>query len=287
MHEDGYKADKATLYVVATPIGNLRDLSLRALDILGSVDVIAAEDTRVTAKLLSHYGISKKLVSLREHNEKRSIETITEILAKGHSVALVSDAGTPAVSDPGAVLVAGIREAGYKVIPIPGANAAIAALSAAGITAPHFLFFGFPASQAGLRRKELEAVKGLTYPIIFYESPHRIGATLEDMQKIFGGDRKITLARELTKVFETMHRCSLDEMLIWIQADANQTRGEFVLIVNGAEAAQDSSEAEVRRVLGLLMSKLSVAQAVKLAHEITCEKKNKIYEIALGLKKKE
>ena len=287
MHEDGYKADKATLYVVATPIGNLRDLSLRALDILGSVDVIAAEDTRVTAKLLSHYGISKKLVSLREHNEKRSIETITEILAKGHSVALVSDAGTPAVSDPGAVLVAGIREAGYKVIPIPGANAAIAALSAAGITAPHFLFFGFPASQAGLRRKELEAVKGLTYPIIFYESPHRIGATLGDMQKIFGGDRKITLARELTKVFETMHRCSLDEMLIWIQADANQTRGEFVLIVNGAEAAQDSSEAEVRRVLGLLMPELNVTHAVKLTHEITGEKKNKVYEIALALKENE
>ena len=262
----------------------MRDISLRALDILGSVDVIAAEDTRVSAKLLSYYGISKRLVSLREHNEKTSIENVAAMLASGNSVALISDAGTPGVSDPGAILVAGIKEAGYKVVPIPGANAAIAALSAAGISAAHFLFFGFLASQAGPRRKELETLKNHTSPVIFYESPHRIIAVLEDMQQIFGGDREITLARELTKVFETLHRCSLDEMLNWIKADSNQTRGEFVLIVNGAEAEHDNSEDEIRRVLGLLMPDLSVAQAVRLTHEITSEKKNKVYDIALTMK---
>lgn len=262
----------------------MRDLSLRALDILGSADVVAAEDTRVSAKLLSHYGISKKLISLHQHNEKRSVSVMTALLAEGNSVALISDAGTPGVSDPGAIVIAGVRRVGYPVVPIPGPNAALAALSVSGFTNPHFLFFGFLSARSSARRKELETLRALPYTLVFYESPHRIIASLADILALLG-DREMTLAREITKVFETIHSCSLSAMQAWIQADANRTRGEFVLLIDGAEPKRDILTEEVLRVLRLLSAELPLTQAVKLAAEITGEKKNKVYEIALTLKR--
>ena len=259
-------------------------MSLRALDILRSVDIIAAEDTRVSSKLLAHYGIHTKPISLHAHNEKHSVAPVLAALAQEKSIALICDAGTPGISDPGTFLVHAARSAGYAVVPIPGANAAITALSVAGLTNPHFLFYGFLPHQQGARRKELEALRTLPYTLVFYESPHRVIASLTDMRATLGGDRVIVLAREITKLFETIHACTLNELLVWIQSDANQIRGEFVLIVQGAELASELPTAEITRVLRLLLEKMSLTDATKLTSEITGEKKNKVYEIALALK---
>ena len=286
MHQENHQAGKGILYVVATPIGNLQDITLRALEILRSVDAIAAEDTRNTTRLLNHFAIGAKLIALHEHNEYQAASRLIEMLQSGKSVALVSDAGTPAVSDPGAYLVARVREAGLRVVPIPGANAAISAFSAAGVTAPHFLFYGFLPHSASERKRELAALKALPYTLVFYESPHRILSSMADLREVLGGGRTVTIARELTKIFETIHTCSLEAALDWLESDPNQQKGEFVLLVSGTEVVEAVGVSEEgRRILQILLAEMPLKQAVKLAAEISGEKKNALYELALQLKK--
>lgn len=273
------------LYVVATPIGNLGDITLRALEVLKAVDAIAAEDTRHTSGLLSHFGISKKLIAVHEHNEHQSAEKLLQQLQAGETIALVTDAGTPGISDPGAVVVEFVRKAGVKVVPIPGVSAVITALSASGIAQNGFLFHGFLPASGAARRKALEALKPQTVTLVFYEAPHRIVESIVDLATVLGAERRITIARELTKTFETIHTCLLGEAEAWLQADSNQQRGEFVLLVEAA-AIKDADEIpeETVRILKLLMADLPLKQAVKLATEITLDKKNVLYELALKLK---
>ena len=273
------------LYVVATPIGNLKDITLRALEILKSVQLIAAEDTRVTATLLRHYGIGTRMLSLHSHNEREATQKLLAALLEGQSVALVSDAGTPAVSDPGAILVAEVRAAGIDVIPIPGPNAAVAALSAAGIVETGFLFHGFLPARPAARRTVLEQLKSLPYSLVFYEAPHRIVELVEDLGMVLGGERSIVLARELTKHFESIHRCSLAEAPAWLAGDADRQRGEFVVIVSGKPQTETAEQSEARRVLAVLLQELSVKQAAGLAAQILGLRKNELYDLALTLKK--
>ena len=284
-HEDTGKAEP-TLYVVATPIGNLKDITLRALDVLKSADVIAAEDTRVTAKLLNHHGIAaKKLIALHEHNESRTAPRIVEELAGGRSVALVSDAGTPAFSDPGARVVAAVREAGHRVVPIPGPNAAVAALSAGGHVGPQFLFYGFLPAKTGERRSIVQALAATPYALVLYEAPHRVVETIADLAEVLGASRRVLIARELTKLFESIHACSLGEAGQWLAGDPNRTRGEFVLVVEGAQEDSDAAGAEAKRTLEILLGELPVKQAAALASKITGARKNDLYDLALALKK--
>jgi 16S rRNA (cytidine1402-2'-O)-methyltransferase len=276
---------QGTLYVVATPIGNLGDITLRALEILKSVDAIAAEDTRHTSGLLSHFGISKKLIAVHEHNEQQSAEKLLQQLKNGESIALVTDAGTPAVSDPGALVVNVVRKVGIKVVPIPGASAVITALSASGITQNGFYFHGFLPASGAARRKILEQLKSQSVTLVFYEAPHRIIESIADIAKVLGEDRQLTFARELTKTFETIYTCPAAQAGAWLQADANQQRGEFVLLVEAAPLVevQEISE-EAQRVLKCLLAELPLKQSVALATEITHLKKNDLYEFALKLK---
>ena len=278
--------ETGTLYVVATPIGNLGDISRRAIDVLSQVDVIAAEDTRVTQKLLAALNLQTRLISLREHNEAREAERIIAWLQEGKSVAQVSDAGTPSVSDPGAVLVDAVRRAGLRVVPIPGANAAIAALSASGFTRAQFLFYGFLPPKSGQRKSALGELREQTATLVFYEAPHRIVECVDDLLTVFGPDRQIVLARELTKTFEQIHRCPLGEAPAWLAADNNHQRGEFVLLVAGApEAAKDEDvPAEALRVLTILLAELPVKQASSLAAEITGANRKKLYQAALDMR---
>ena len=274
-----------TLYVVATPIGNLGDMTLRAIETLKSVDAIAAEDTRHTSGLLSHFGISKKLIAVHEHNEQQSAEKLLAQLKNGDNIALVTDAGTPAVSDPGAIVVKVVREAGIKVVPIPGVSAVVAALSASGITQNGFYFHGFLPASGAARRKTLDQLKSQAVTLVLYEAPHRIVECVEDLAKVLGENRKITFCRELTKTFETIYTCSLNEASAWLQADANQQRGEFVLLIEAAPVVEaDEISAEAQRVLKCLLAELPLKQAVALATEITNLKKNDLYEFALALK---
>lgn len=274
-----------TLYVVATPIGNLQDITLRALEVLKTVDIIAAEDTRHTSGLLSHYAIRKKLVAVHEHNEHQSAEQLLTRLRAGESVALVTDAGTPGISDPGAVVVDIVRQAGIAVVPVPGASAVIAALSASGIRHNGFSFIGFLPASGSQRRNQLESLKALPQTLVFYEAPHRVLDSVADMTAVLGGERRLTIARELTKTFETFHRCRLDEALAWLQSDTNQQRGEFVLMVEPMPQAEATGIApEIDRMLRLLMAELPLKQAVKLAAEISGEKKNALYEYGLKIK---
>lgn len=281
-HQEHAVRGRPSLYVVATPIGNLADITLRALEILKTVDLIAAEDTRHAARLLQHYGIATKVLALHEHNERTAAHKLIAALARGKSIALITDAGTPAVSDPGAIAVAAARDAGFAVVPVPGPNAAICALSAAGLAAPHFLFYGFLPQQAAARRRELEALAELPYLLVFYEAPHRVEASVTAMAGVFGG-RTITIARELTKIFETVHSCALGEAAAWFAADPNRLKGEFVLLVEGAPAAVAPQEQAVGRVLAVLLPEVSLKQAVKLAAGITGARRNDVYELALKL----
>lgn len=274
----------ATLYVVATPIGNLRDITLRALDVLAAVDVVAAEDTRTTKHLLARYAISKTLFALHRHNESVLFTKIAGLLSQGKTVAIVTDAGTPAISDPGGLVVRFVREQGFKVVPIPGCNAATCALSVAGISNPHFLFYGFLPTSSGPRRRALANLKPHPYSLVFYEAPHRILECIADMTEVFGRDRRITFARELTKVFETIHGCPLGEALAWLEADSDRRKGEFVLILAGAEPPKDAELSEqARSTLQLLMHELPLKQAVRLTAEISGESKNRLYSLALSL----
>lgn len=273
------------LYVVATPIGNLQDITLRALETLKAVDAIAAEDTRHTSGLLSHFGISKKLIAVHEHNEHQSAEKLLMQLNAGESIALVTDAGTPGISDPGAVVVDFVRKAGVKVVPVPGVSAVVAALSASGIVQNGFLFHGFLPASGAARRKVLEALKSQAVTLVFYEAPHRIVDSIADMRTVLGAERRITFARELTKTFETIYSCALSNAVTWLEADTNQQRGEFVLLIEAANIKQEEEiSEEALRVLRLLLTELPLKQAVKLATDITHEKKNVLYELALKLK---
>jgi 16S rRNA (cytidine1402-2'-O)-methyltransferase len=275
------------LYVVATPVGNLRDITLRALDVLASVDVIAAEDTRVTAKLLARHGIATRMLSVHAHNERRRAAEIVSLLGAGKSVALVSDAGTPAVSDPGAALVHAVAEAGYAVVPVPGPSAVIAALSVSGIAAPQWLFCGFLPAAATARRAALTRLADYPGALVFYEAPHRIAATLDALVAILGPERGLVVAREMTKRFETIHRCRLGEAPTWLVADPDRARGEFVLIVDAPDAAMqagDNADAH-DRMLSALLAELPVAQAVRLAVKLTGAPRNRLYERALRLSK--
>lgn len=260
-------------------------MSLRALDMLKSVDMVAAEDTRITARLLNHYGIANKLIALHEHNEKRMVRQVLDLLAAGRSVALVSDAGTPAVSDPGAQLVAAVIDAGYRVMPVPGANAAVTALSAAGLAASHFLFYGFLPARAAERKRELAKLGSLPYALVFYEAPHRVVDSIADLRAAFGDARRIVIARELTKLYETIHACTLAEASIWIEESADHRKGEFVLILDSPAATHTGEEeAQAQRVLEILLAELPLKQAVALTMKITGSRKNELYQLALELK---
>jgi len=272
------------LYVVATPIGNLRDITLRALDVLVGADVVAAEDTRNTSHLLKHHGIhAKQLIAVHQHNERGAAEKMVASIQSGQSVAFVSDAGTPAVSDPGALLVQAVLAAGLRVIPIPGASAVVAALSASGINAPHFLFYGFLPNKSAARRTVMQGLISHPYTLVFYEAPHRIVECVADLHAILGGARQIVLAREVTKLFETIHSCSLAEAESWLLSDANQQRGEFVVLVSGAQHAE-GMPAETLSTLALLMEDLPLKQAVQLTAKITGANRSELYQLALEIK---
>lgn len=273
---------KPALYVVATPIGNLADITFRAVATLQGVDVVAAEDTRVTKKLLAHYRVAAPLISLHEHNEPRCTLRILEMLAQGKSVALVSDAGTPAISDPGAYTVAAVRAAGHRVVPVPGANAAMCAVSAAGTELP-FLFFGFLPQQAGARRRLLETLSAPANAIVFYEAPHRVVESVTDMASAFGPQRTITIARELTKLFESIHVCVLGDAVAWLEGDPTRLKGEFVLIVDRAARTKETAAPEMARTIEILLREMPLKQAVKLATEITGARRNDVYALALAL----
>lgn len=275
--------DSPALYVVPTPLGNLGDMTQRAVDVLRRVAWVAAEDTRHSAPLLRHYGCTARLLAAHEHNEEAAAQQVIERLAEGESVALVSDAGTPAVSDPGARLVARVRLAGFRVVPLPGPCAAVTALSASGLAEPHFLFYGFLPARARQREDALRGLVALPYALVFYEAPHRILETVAALAAVFGPQRTLVMARELTKLFETIHSGPLGEAHDWLLADANRQRGEFVLLVSGALAIADDGEGE--RVLKLLLAEgLPVKQAAKLGQAITGVGKNALYELALSLK---
>jgi 16S rRNA (cytidine1402-2'-O)-methyltransferase len=275
----------ARLYVVATPIGNLADVSARALDTLRSVDTVFAEDTRHAAVLLAHHGIRARLAALHEHNEREAAHAVCTLLAAGKSVALVSDAGTPAISDPGAIAVAEARAEGFAVVPIPGASAAVAALSVAGIPGP-YAFVGFLPPKSAARRKVLEAWRTFAHTLVFYEAPHRILECVADLVAVLGGERTVVLARELTKGVETVHACRLGDATTWLEADPDRSRGEFVIVVSGATTDESSVRAEEgERVLRLLLEELPVKSAARLAAEITGARKNTLYAKALELQR--
>lgn len=272
----------AALYVVPTPLGNLADLTRRAEEILRTVPWVAAEDTRHSGPLLKQLGSSARTLPAHRHNEHEAAARIVERLQAGESVALISDAGTPGISDPGARVVAAVRAAGCRVVPLPGPCAAVTALSAAGLTDEHFLFHGFLPSKAGQRRQAIAGLREQTAALVFYEAPHRVLETVADLAAGLG-ERTLVIARELTKLFESIHSCPLGDALAWLEADANRQRGEFVLIVSGAPAGADDGEGE--RVLRLLLADgLPVKQAAKLAAAITGAAKNALYDRALALK---
>ena len=272
---------KGTLYVVATPIGNLRDITLRALEVLKGADVVAAEDTRTTSVLFRHYGISTRLVSLNQHNEFEKSEAVIALLDEGKSVALVSDAGTPAISDPGEHLVNRARSAGFEIVPIPGANAAITALSASGLSGNGFVFQGFLPSRSSARKKVLSSLKECPRAIVLYEAPHRIAECAEDLREIMGGGRKVVFCRELTKLYETIHSCTLAEAPLWL---SSQQKGEFVVIVEGHREEKSGLSEEAARILGLLLEALPLNQAVKLSAAISGENRNELYDLALKMR---
>jgi 16S rRNA (cytidine1402-2'-O)-methyltransferase len=271
------------LYVVATPIGNLGDITLRALDILQRVDRVAAEDTRVSGQLLAHFNLSKPLVSIREHNEREAAEGVVARIVSGDAVAYVSDAGTPAISDPGARLVAAVRAAGLRVVPIPGVSAVTTALSVAGLESGQWLFHGFLPPKSGPRRSILQSLAPLPSALVFYEAPHRIEETLADMAEVLDARREVTLARELTKKFESIVTLPLHDAPAWLAADANNVRGEFVVVVH-PPLTEVAVDAEAMRVLDILQGALPPTLAAKLASQITGRSKAELYKMSLALK---
>ncbi len=275
----------AALYVVATPLGNLADLTRRAEGVLRGVPWVAAEDTRHSGPLLKQLGSPARVLPAHRHNEHEAAARIVDRLRAGEAVALISDAGTPGISDPGARIVAAVRAAGCRVIPLPGPCAATTALSASGLVDEHFLFLGFLPSKAGQRRKAIEELRGSSGALVFYEAPHRVLETVADLAAVLG-ERTLVIARELTKLFESIHSGPLTAALEWLKEDPNRQRGEFVLIVSGAPAGGNDADGE--RVLKLLLADgLPVKQAARLAAAITGAAKNALYEHALALKDRE
>ncbi len=270
------------LYVVATPIGNLEDFSARAIETLQSVNQIAAEDTRHSQKLLRHFAITTPLISLHDHNETVCSKILLDCLKKNQSIALISDAGTPLINDPGYRLVKLAHQHGIPVIPIPGPCALITALCASGLACDRFIFEGFLPGKIVARQKKLLEFLYETRTIIFYEAPHRILELINDMLDVFGPNRYVVLARELTKTFETIHGDNLEQLKNWLNSDKNQQKGEFVVLVEGAEYLSPY-EIDAQRILGVLLDELPIKQATSLAAKITHEKKNKLYALALAI----
>ena len=276
-------SDDGVLYVVATPIGNLSDCSPRAIDVLRSVDVVAAEDTRHTGSLLTHFGFKKRLISLHAHNERAQTQGLIAELKKGCSIALVSDAGTPLLSDPGFPLVVAAGQSAIRVVPIPGPSAVIAALSAAGLPCDRFVFEGFLPARSGPRKKHLKALLGEPRTLVFYESPHRIESSIADLVQVFGRERHAVIARELTKTFEQFYRGTLEELQAWLRDDANHRRGEFVLMVQGGEIPLGGQYPD-SPLLAVLLDYMSVKQASQAAARITGKPKKELYQQAVALK---
>ena len=272
------------MYVVATPIGNLQDITLRALAVLRAVDVVAAEDTRHTAQLLSAHGINARLMAAHEHNEARAAAQIVDRLVAGEQVAFVSDAGTPGISDPGARLVAQVRAAGHPVVPVPGPSAMAAAMSVAGFADTAFHFVGFLPPKRGARQSRLQALAAAPEALVFYEAPHRVQESIDDMAAVLGAARELVIARELTKRFEQIVRLPLGEAGAWLRADDNHLRGEFVLVVAGAPPPEGLDPA-AERVLALLLDELPVKSAARLAAAICGAPRNALYARALELKR--
>ncbi|MCK4674927.1 MAG: 16S rRNA (cytidine(1402)-2'-O)-methyltransferase [Gammaproteobacteria bacterium] len=272
-----------TLYLVATPIGNLADITQRAISVLNQVDIIAAEDTRHSQRLLSHLGIKTKLLAYHEHNEDRITPGLIADLESGKSIALISDAGTPLINDPGYRLVSQAHGRDVKVVPVPGACAAIAALSAAGLATDAFTFEGFPPAKHGTRMHFFERLDQERRTMIFYVSCHRIIETLKDMQSIFGENRRVTFARELSKTFETIKRMELCALISWVEADENQRKGEIVLVVEGV-VTEVVADAQLDFYLSILLAELPLKQTVNLAVKMTGLNKNDVYRRALELK---
>ncbi|WP_428035564.1 16S rRNA (cytidine(1402)-2'-O)-methyltransferase [Amphritea sp.] len=276
---------EAVLYVVATPIGNLEDMTPRALRILESVALIAAEDTRHSGRLLSHFNIKTPMIAVHDHNERQQQQKIIEKLQQGDDIALISDAGTPLISDPGFVLVREVRAAGFRVVPLPGCCALVAALCAAGVPSDRFAFEGFPPAKSQQRVNFYSALAAENRTLMFYESPHRIIDSLKDIVTAFGAERPIAIARELTKTFETFLSGTAEEVLAQVEADPNQRKGEFVLMVEGAPQQDDSLlDPRSSEVLDILLEELSVKQAAALAAKITGVKKKVMYQAALDRK---
>jgi 16S rRNA (cytidine1402-2'-O)-methyltransferase len=273
------------LFIVATPIGNLEDISERGRRVLAEVDLIAAEDTRHSKKLLLHLGITTAMSSYHDHNENAAAAGIVEQIKQGRNVALISDAGTPLIHDPGYQLVKMAHENGIKVVPIPGASAVITALSAAGLATDRFIFEGFLADKQTARRKQMQALAGEPRSLVFYEAPHRILAFVQDCVAIFGEGRQACIARELSKYYETIKTDTLANLLSWLEADENQRKGEFVIVVQGSDEIFEDGEEEAIRVLKILLQGHPVKQASTLAAEITGLKKNALYKLALDLHK--
>lgn len=274
--------EAGTLYVVATPIGNLGDISQRALEVLAGVTLIAAEDTRHSGPLLRHFGIQTPMTALHDHNERDVSESLLQRLRDGQALALISDAGTPLISDPGYHLVSRARAAGLTVTPIPGPAAVMAALSVAGMATDRFAFEGFLPARQGARRTALEGLVGEARTLVFYESPRRVLESLRDMADLFGAEREAVVARELTKQFETIRKAPLSELVAWLEGEPGQCRGEFVLLVAGApERADDELSEEARRVVRLLAAELPKRKAAALAATICDEKRNRLYDYLL------
>lgn len=273
----------AQLFVVATPIGHLDDMTFRAIDILKSVSIVAAEDTRQSAQLFKYYNISTQLTACHDHNESNKIEQLVQKLLAGDSVALISDAGTPLISDPGFKLVRAAQEHGIRVVPVPGACAAIAALSAVGLPSDRFSFEGFLPSRASQRISQLEKLKNETQTLIFYEAPHRILESVKDMAQVFGKDRPVGFAREITKTFETIKKMTLKDLVNFIENDHNQEKGEIVVVVGGAAAKTDLEQEKLDELLKRLLQDLSVKAASQLAADLTGIKKKVAYQRALEL----
>ncbi|MDX8274632.1 16S rRNA (cytidine(1402)-2'-O)-methyltransferase [Acinetobacter pittii] len=273
----------AQLFVVATPIGHLDDMTFRAIDILKSVSIVAAEDTRQSAQLFKHYNISTQLTACHDHNESNKIEQLVQKLLAGDNVALISDAGTPLISDPGFKLVRAAQEHGIRVVPVPGACAAIAALSAVGLPSDRFSFEGFLPSKASQRISQLEKLKNETQTLIFYEAPHRILECVKNMAEVFGENRPVGFAREITKTFETIKKMTLKDLVSFIENDHNQEKGEIVLVVGGAPEKADLEQEKLDELLKRLLQDLSVKAASQLAADLTGVKKKVAYQRALEL----
>ncbi|WP_031518996.1 16S rRNA (cytidine(1402)-2'-O)-methyltransferase [Siccibacter colletis] len=278
---DSAENSQGKLYIVPTPIGNLGDITQRALDVLQSVDLIAAEDTRHTGLLLQHFAINARLFALHDHNEQQKAQTLLAKLQDGQNIALVSDAGTPLINDPGYHLVRTCREAGVQVVPLPGPCAAIAALSAAGLPSDRFCYEGFLPAKSKGRRDTLRALEQEPRTLIFYESTHRLIESLEDICSELGETRYVVLAREITKTWESIHGAPIGELVAWVKEDENRRKGEMVLIVEGFKAQEEALPADALRTLALLQAELPLKKAAALAAEIHGVKKNALYKYAL------